>query len=194
MTIYDDNATSYNITNNNNENIYDFYAVPQSKKNNNSFTRENINHEENKINHFNPDNWMLSNNATKRANQVAKERYEQIQNQNKKDEEKHIGRQDALDKHKKRLDFWEFDEKRNRRNIRTLLTKLQDVLCDGIKWKPVTLSEVLSEKSCKKYYKEAVKLTHPDMTSRRNANVEDSAICERIFQALNVAFYDEFGN
>jgi len=56
------------------------------------------------------------------------------------------------------------------------------------------LSEILSEKACRKYYQKAAKLTHPDMTAKRGANVEDSAICERIFQALNAAWKSEFGN
>jgi len=136
----------------------------------------------------------LSETAKKRVNEVAKQRYEQIQNQNKIDEEKQIARQDALDKYKGKMDIWEFDEQKSRRNIRTLLTKLQDVLPNDIEWKLVTLSEVLNEKSCKKFYQKAVKLTHPDMSTKRGANSEQTAICERIFQALNAAWTTEFGN
>lgn len=108
----------------------------------------------------------------KRANKVAKERYDQIQAQFKIEEKERKARQQAFDDHGDRINDWEYDAKGVRRNLRTLLTKLPTVLWENSGWKPITLANLVSENHVKKQYRLACKLVHPDRSQQRGDSVE----------------------
>lgn len=49
------------------------------------------------------------------------------------------------------------------RNIRALMSTMHTVLWDGeTRWKPVSMSELLTPDQVKKYYRKAVLVVHPD--------------------------------
>ena len=135
----------------------------------------------------------LTEKQKKRANKVAQERYEQIQRQFEIEDKERAERQDAFDKHGSRIDEWEYDAKGVRRNLRTLLIKLPDVLWENSGWKPVNLGSLVNVNQCKKHYRKAVRLVHPDRSAHRGDTTERKAICERIFEGLNAAWAEEFG-
>lgn len=49
------------------------------------------------------------------------------------------------------------------RNIRALMSTMHTVLWDGeTRWKPVSMSELVTPDQVKKYYRKAVLVVHPD--------------------------------
>ena len=57
------------------------------------------------------------------------------------------------------------------RNIRALLSTLHTVLWDGeIRWKPVSMADLVTPDQVKKYYRKAVLVVHPD-------KVQDNSLC-----------------
>ena len=108
----------------------------------------------------------------KRANQVAKERYEQIQAQFAVEEKERQARQQAFDDHGDRINEWEYDAKGVRRNLRTLLTKLPTVLWQDSGWQPITLANLVQVSHVKKHYRQACKLVHPDRSQQRGDSTE----------------------
>lgn len=81
-------------------------------------------------------------------------------------------------------------EKKNgvTKNIRVLLTTLQNVLWENSGWQPVSLSDVLDPNGVKKVHRKAMLLVHPDKV---RGGVDQKVIAEKVFDVLNVAF-DKF--
>ena len=139
-------------------------------------------------------NVKLSDRAAARAKAVAKARYEEIQQQYAKADQELQDRNDAIEAHGARIDDWEYDmAKHQRRNLRTLISTLPNVLWEGSGWKPVSLSQLLSKDQLNRQYKKACRLVHPDKSTQRGDSTERKTICERIFEGLNAAWATEFG-
>lgn len=94
----------------------------------------------------------------------------------------------AKNQHDKQLSEWAASNN-EKRNIRTLLTTMQNVLWPNNKWKTVTLGDVIDSRKVKLTYRKAMLVVHPDRCS--NATAEVRFIAKRIFEAINEA-YQEF--
>lgn len=96
----------------------------------------------------------------------------------------------AREKHEKMLVAWATTNGgKDKRNVRTLLSTMQNVLPPGTKWKPIGLGDVLDPNQVKKQYRKAMLVVHPDHCL--NYEPETKFICKRIFEAINEA-YDDF--
>ena len=75
------------------------------------------------------------------------------------------------------------------KNIRALLTTMDNVLWEDSGWKTVTLADCVQSSKVKiKYYK-AIRMVHPDRSQK--AEPKQKYISEQIFTALNAA-WDKF--
>jgi DnaJ family protein C protein 6 len=115
----------------------------------------------------------------------ALELYQQVEEMNKKRSDE---MEEARQKLGPRLTQWAEDNGK-KRNVRTLLTTMHEVLWEGAKWTPVTLVDVIDPKKVKLIYRRAMLVVHPD----RNGNLSgvEMFIAKRIFEAINEA-YSEF--
>ncbi|ETO08782.1 hypothetical protein RFI_28613 [Reticulomyxa filosa] len=102
----------------------------------------------------------------------------------------HAERTKYKDELETRLDEWEYNSG-VRRNIRSLLTKLPEVLWEDSGWKPVSLGDLVQPAKCKKAYQMALRVVHPDRAANRGDDAKNAVICERVFTALNEA-WNEF--
>eukprot|EP00485_Elphidium_margaritaceum_P007351 CAMPEP_0202686456 /NCGR_PEP_ID=MMETSP1385-20130828/2232_1 /ASSEMBLY_ACC=CAM_ASM_000861 /TAXON_ID=933848 /ORGANISM="Elphidium margaritaceum" /LENGTH=744 /DNA_ID=CAMNT_0049341033 /DNA_START=130 /DNA_END=2364 /DNA_ORIENTATION=+ len=96
------------------------------------------------------------------------------------------------DLHEQKLKEWEYDHT-VRRNIRTLIQKLPDVLPADFHWKPIPLTKLVNDADLKKGYYKAVRIVHPDKSQGRGDAIENQVICDYVFQALEQAFNTKFG-
>lgn len=76
-----------------------------------------------------------------------------------------------------------------RRNVRTLLTTLDQILWDGARWTVVSLSQLLTPADVKKHYRKAIMLVHPDRHTADPYPVQ--VVAERCMTALKEQ-YDEY--
>jgi hypothetical protein len=67
-------------------------------------------------------------------------------------------------------------------NIRALLCSLQEVLWEGSDWKPVNLSELLSDAQVKRVIRKAQLHVHPDKVA--GGTTEEKMIAQRVFDVL----------
>jgi len=86
-----------------------------------------------------------------------------------------------------KLDNWEF-HKGVRRNIRSLLIKLPDLMGPDSGWKPVSLGDLVQVNKVRKHYKRAIMLTHPDRSQHRGDPVQKQLVYRRAFEAMNAAW------
>lgn len=86
------------------------------------------------------------------------------------------------------LDRWaKTADGQNWKDIRTLLSTLHTVIWPNSGWKELSLSELMANQSnVKKYYVRAILLAHAD--KQKDADADQQARADRIFQALNEAF------
>eukprot|EP00486_Rosalina_sp_Unknown_P012319 CAMPEP_0201582754 /NCGR_PEP_ID=MMETSP0190_2-20130828/90327_1 /ASSEMBLY_ACC=CAM_ASM_000263 /TAXON_ID=37353 /ORGANISM="Rosalina sp." /LENGTH=770 /DNA_ID=CAMNT_0048023365 /DNA_START=203 /DNA_END=2515 /DNA_ORIENTATION=+ len=96
------------------------------------------------------------------------------------------------DKHEQMLNKWEYDNT-VRRNIRTLIGKLPDILPADLNWKPIPMTKLLNDAQLKKGYYKAVRMVHPDKSTGRGDSIEYQVICDYAFQALEQGFNTKFG-
>jgi len=94
-----------------------------------------------------------------------------------------VSRQDAFERLDPRIRVWEYQDDHTRRNIRNLLSTLEQILWENSGWKGCSLSELLSYKGVKKHYRKAIMIVHPD--KHQKASLEVQVVCERAFEALN---------
>ena len=88
------------------------------------------------------------------------------------------------------LNRWAYvncDEKKNYKDIRTLLATLEEVLWVESGWQPISMAQlVISDNAVKRAYMSAIRLAHPDKAPRDSPEIHARA--DRIFTALNEAF------
>jgi len=87
---------------------------------------------------------------------------------------------------------WEFDNS-IRRNLRTLIAKLSDVLPSNLNWKSIPMNQLLKDDQLKKAYYKAIRVVHPDKSMARADCAQNQAICNYVFKALETAFHAQFG-
>jgi len=88
---------------------------------------------------------------------------------------------------KQRADTWEYSSPGVRKNIRSLLASIQDILdYPECKWKPVPLHDILQNKQVVRKYRKAMIVCHPDRTG--SLPPEKRAKAERVFLALSEAY------
>ena len=75
------------------------------------------------------------------------------------------------DKHEQMLNNWEY-ENTVRRNIRTLIGKLPEILPADLNWKPIPMTKLLNDAQLKKGYYKAVRVVHPDKSTGRSDPIE----------------------
>jgi len=88
---------------------------------------------------------------------------------------------------KNKADAWEYSSPGVRKNIRSLLASIQEMLdYPECKWKPVSLSDILQNKQVVRKYRKAMIVCHPDRTG--SLPPEKRAKAERVFLALSEAY------
>jgi len=139
---------------------------------------------------------MATMKLSKKAQENAEKAYQQKMNERKQKEEKEANEMKERlywkEKHCQKLNEWEFDNT-VRRNIRTLIGKLPDVLPNGLNWKPIPMTKLLNDAQLKKGYYKAVRVVHPDKSIGRGDPIETQVVCDYVFQALEQAFNTKFG-
>ncbi|CAD2093720.1 conserved Plasmodium protein, unknown function [Plasmodium vinckei brucechwatti] len=94
------------------------------------------------------------------------------------------------DKIKKQITKWSKNSDDSYKDIKVMLSTLDDVLWENSDWKRVFVSDLISNPSAvKKAYKSAILLCHPD--KHRGKPIERVLRAELIFQALNNAFKEK---
>ena len=76
-----------------------------------------------------------------------------------------------------------------KKNIRALLSGMDQVMWEGSGWKPISIGDLLEPKKVKRAYYKASRFVHPDKLV--NLSVEQRFVGKRIFDALSQA-YAEF--
>ncbi|KAL1503659.1 hypothetical protein AB1Y20_012132 [Prymnesium parvum] len=76
--------------------------------------------------------------------------------------------------------------KREKKNIRSLLASLHEV-APPCSWKPMSLGELLDEKSVKKAYRKAIMVVHPDKQDDPN-DLSAKVLAQLVFDALREAW------
>ena len=87
-----------------------------------------------------------------------------------------------------RLKQWSEDHGK-KKNIRALLSGMDQVMWEGSGWKPISIGDLLEAKKVKRAYYKASRFVHPDKLV--NLSVEQRFVGKRIFDALSQA-YAEF--
>ncbi|RHY22194.1 hypothetical protein DYB32_009575 [Aphanomyces invadans] len=87
-----------------------------------------------------------------------------------------------------KMKAWAEDNGR-KKNIRTLLSTMHQVMWPDSKWTEVNMGKLLMPNDVKKVYRRAIMVVHPDKAGGRTA--DQLVVAERIFDALNTA-WDEF--
>ncbi|SBS87631.1 conserved Plasmodium protein, unknown function [Plasmodium ovale] len=96
----------------------------------------------------------------------------------------------ASEKIKKQIFKWSKNSDDTYKDLKVMLSTLNDVLWENSEWKHVSMSELISNTAMvKKTYKNAILLCHPD--KHRDKSVERVLRAEMIFQALNNAYKEK---
>ena len=107
--------------------------------------------------------------------------------QQKKDIEK---RDHIHEKLKGKLLAWSGDPKAGTlKNIRALLSTLDQILWEGAKWKPLSMADMVQVPKVKKCYYKAVRLVHPDRS--QTGTIEQQYISGWVMDSLKIA-WDKF--
>jgi len=94
---------------------------------------------------------------------------------------------DTRDKFEERIKAWSH-QNNMRRDLRTLLSTLHNVLWENSKWKTVGLSDVLTPRQIKKQYRKAIMVIHPDRQSDKTLEIQ--VVAEQCFEIINDAWDD----
>ncbi|CAH8378436.1 unnamed protein product [Eruca vesicaria subsp. sativa] len=73
-------------------------------------------------------------------------------------------------------------------NLRALLSTLQYVLWPECGWQPVSLTDLITGASVKKFYRKATLCIHPDKVQQKGANLQQKYIAEKVFDMLKEAW------
>lgn len=103
----------------------------------------------------------------------------------KEDEIRKELKQEASITQRPKIREWAFNNN-EKKNIRSLLSSLEDILWEDSGWVPLSLSDLLDENLVKKAYQKAIRIVHPDKNQRTQP--ERRYIAEQVFQYLNEAF------
>mmetsp|Transcript_36221 Transcript_36221/g.41248 ORF Transcript_36221/g.41248 Transcript_36221/m.41248 type:complete len:429 (+) Transcript_36221:88-1374(+) len=95
------------------------------------------------------------------------------------------GKKDAHIKLGPKLEAW-VSKGGAKKDIRTLLVTMHEVLWDGARWEPCGMGSLLAGGGVKKQYRKAILVVHPDRHQKDVPEVQ--YISERVFNALNDAF------
>ncbi|KAL6511781.1 hypothetical protein OROGR_021378 [Orobanche gracilis] len=73
-------------------------------------------------------------------------------------------------------------------NLRALLSTLQYILGPNSGWKPIPLTEIITDAAVKKAYRKATLYVHPDKLQQRGASIRQKYLCEKVFDLLKAAW------
>ncbi|XP_050204884.1 auxilin-related protein 1 [Mercurialis annua] len=73
-------------------------------------------------------------------------------------------------------------------NLRALLSTMQYVLWPECGWQPVSLTDLITGASVKKFYRKATLCIHPDKVQQKGANLQQKYIAEKVFDLLKEAW------
>ncbi|KAG1051455.1 hypothetical protein G6F43_006334 [Rhizopus delemar] len=108
----------------------------------------------------------------------------EMREREKKKEAEDAERLEKEDKVNAHLKTWKSGKEKN---LRALLSSLEQILWTGIEWKGVTMTELLEPRKCKITYMKAIAKVHPDKLSSK-ATVEQRLLASGIFTTLNQAW------
>ncbi|CAN8275917.1 unnamed protein product [Cochlearia groenlandica] len=73
-------------------------------------------------------------------------------------------------------------------NLRALLSTLQYVLWPECGWQTVSLTDLITAASVKKFYRKATLCIHPDKVQQKGANLQQKYIAEKVFDLVKEAW------
>ncbi|PSS14150.1 Auxilin-related protein [Actinidia chinensis var. chinensis] len=73
-------------------------------------------------------------------------------------------------------------------NLRALLSTMQYVLWPECGWQPVSLTDLITGASVKKFYRKATLCIHPDKVQQKGATLQQKYIAEKVFDLLKEAW------
>lgn len=124
----------------------------------------------------------------KEANDMADRARTELREREKAQKDMEVGKQQAKAEIGLKLKMWAEDNGR-KKNIRTLLSTMHQVMWENSKWKEVSMAKLLNPLEVKKSHRRAMLVVHPDKNSGRTPT--QVFIAERIFDAVNGA-WEEF--
>lgn len=69
----------------------------------------------------------------------------------------------------------------------TLVMQMLQVLWPECGWQPVSLTDLITAASVKKFYRKATLCIHPDKVQQKGANLQQKYIAEKVFDMLKVS-------
>lgn len=69
----------------------------------------------------------------------------------------------------------------------TLVMQNEQVLWPECGWQPVSLTDLITAASVKKFYRKATLCIHPDKVQQKGANLQQKYIAEKVFDMLKVS-------
>ncbi|SCP02824.1 conserved Plasmodium protein, unknown function [Plasmodium malariae] len=117
-------------------------------------------------------------------------RLQELKDFRHQEEEKFKEKVVISEKIKKQIVKWSKNSDDTYKDIKVMLSTLNDVLWENSEWKHVPMSDLITNTlTVKKTYKNAILLCHPD--KHRDKSVERVLRAEMIFQALNNAYKEK---
>ncbi|CRG95632.1 conserved Plasmodium protein, unknown function [Plasmodium gallinaceum] len=134
---------------------------------------------------------LINNNVIKKDEKFLKaklnNRLEELKESRYQEQEKFKEKILISENVKKQIVKWSKNSDDTYKDIKVMLSTLNDVLWENAEWKNVSMSDLISNtKMVKKTYKNAILLCHPD--KHRNKPLEQVLRAEMIFQALNNSY------
>ncbi|EER03615.1 homeobox-containing protein, putative [Perkinsus marinus ATCC 50983] len=134
----------------------------------------------------------LNREALKAARLKAKEeriraKHEEFASRQREETTKREAKLDAQGRLAEELDHWAYTEQGKPKDIRTLLSNMEEALWPNSGWNAVSAGELMvNTGAVKKAYRKAIILCHPDR--HQSASPDEQYRADRIFNALNEAF------
>ncbi|EER15054.1 homeobox-containing protein, putative [Perkinsus marinus ATCC 50983] len=134
----------------------------------------------------------LDREALKAARLKAKEeriraKHEEFASRQREEATKREAKLDAQGRLAEELDHWAYTEQGKPKDIRTLLSNMEEALWPNSGWSTVSAGELMvNTGAVKKAYRKAIILCHPDR--HQSASPDEQYRADRIFNALNEAF------
>ncbi|KAL4439384.1 hypothetical protein ABPG74_017047 [Tetrahymena malaccensis] len=111
------------------------------------------------------------------------ERKREYEEEQRKKAQEQIDKRSAQERLEGKIKSWK-EQNGTRKDIRTLLSTLQNILWPGANWNPVSFFDLSTEESLKSAIKKVLITFHPD---RNRNDIEKKYICEQIIDEIRKA-------
>ncbi|EAS00981.2 hypothetical protein TTHERM_00775920 (macronuclear) [Tetrahymena thermophila SB210] len=111
------------------------------------------------------------------------ERKREYEEEERRKAQEQVDKRSAQDRLEGKIKSWK-EQNGTRKDIRTLLSTLQNILWPGANWTPVSFFDLSTEDSLKSAIRKVFKTFHPD---RNRNDIEKKYICEQIIDEIRKA-------